>query len=161
MPITTRPAQPGDYPTISRLLLQIAQLHHELRPDVFRPASQKYDKKQYDALLDNPDAPILVAENARGEVLGYVMCMVKQWQGHPVIWDRRVLHIDDLCVDEAMRGQGIGERLMEGVFALARARGITQIELNVWECNEGARRFYERMGFATQKRGLELQLKEG
>ena len=155
--ITIRPAVSTDYPAVARLLRQIARQHCELRPDVFRPA-QKYDKKQYAKLLKEKDSPILVAENEAGEVLGYAMCQVKEWKGHAVVFDHRLLYLDDLCVDEACRSQGIGARLMEGVVALARERGLARIELNVWECNEAALRFYERQGFATQKRTLEIQI---
>ena len=156
--MTIRAARPADYPTVGRLLLQIAQLHHELRPDIFRPASRKYNLKQYKALLRKKKSPILVAENPRGEVLGYAMCKIHTWR-NPVMVKRTGLWVDDLCVDESARGQGIGEALMEAVYDLAREKGIARIELNVWECNEGARRFYERLGFTAQRRGMELNIK--
>ena len=153
--ITIHPAREEDFPAVERLLRQIAQLHAEWRPDVFRPA-QKYDREHYLQLLADPDKPILVAEDPAGEVVGYAMCQVIQWQGHPVMRDRRWLYVDDICVDEACREQGIGGRLMEGVRELAQSRGLPKIELNVWECNEAALRFYRRQGFTTQRRGLEL-----
>jgi len=158
MSITVRPAKKQDHPAVERLLRQIAQLHADLRPDVFRPASQKYDTKRYCGLLRDPDTPVLIAQNEQGEVLGYAMLQVKSVDGHPVLLSRRFLYIDDLCVDEAMRGQGIGAALMEAVRALARERGIEKLELNVWECNEGAVKFYERLGFRTQRRVLELNI---
>ena len=159
MPITTRPAREDDHPAVERLLRQIAQLHAELRPDIFRPASRKYDTERYCGLLQNPDTPVLVAENERGEVLGYAMLQIKAVDaGHPVLLPRQFFYIDDLCVEETARGLGIGTALMQAVRELARERGIDKLELNVWECNEGALRFYERLGFATQRRGLEIEI---
>jgi len=158
MGIEVRAARLNDYPAISRLLLQIAQLHHEWRPDVFRPASQKYNSKQYKTMLKDKDAPILVAENAQGQVLGYAMCKIFSTQ-NPVMVERGYLYLDDLCVDEKARGQGVGELLMQAVTALAKERGLDKIELNAWECNEGARKFYEKLGYVTQKRGLEIWVK--
>jgi len=158
MDIMIRPAKKQDHPAVERLLRQIAQLHADLRPDVFRPASRKYDAERYCGLLRDPDTPILVAQNEQGEVLGYAMLQVKSVDGHPVLLPRQFLYIDDLCVDEAMRGQGIGTALMEAARALARERGLERIELNVWECNEGAMKFYEQMGFRTQRRGLEAEV---
>jgi len=159
MDITVRPANEEDHPAVERLLRQIAQLHADLRPDVFRPASQKYDTARYCGLLRDPDTPVLVAQDGRGEVLGYAMLQVKAVaEGHPVLLPRQMLYVDDLCVDETARGLGVGALLMEAVRALAKSRGITKIELNVWECNEGALAFYERLGFATQRRGLELNM---
>ena len=45
------------------------------------------------------------------------------------------------------RGQRVGERLMEAVEAEARARGYEAVDLMVAGPNDGARRFYERLGF--------------
>jgi len=157
MPFTIRLAKKEDHPAVERLLRQIAQLHADLRPDAFRPASRKYDTQRYYGLLDDPDTPILVAQNEQGEVLGYAMLQVKAvGEGHPVLLPRQFLYIDDLCVDVDARGLGIGAALMAAVRELAKSRGIERIELNVWECNESAMRFYEHLGFQTQRRTLEL-----
>ncbi|MDR2686510.1 MAG: GNAT family N-acetyltransferase [Oscillospiraceae bacterium] len=159
MDIAVRPARKEDHPAVERLLRQIAQLHADLRPEIFRPAGRKYDTERYYGLLQDTDTPILVAENREGEVLGYAMLQVKSvGENHPVLLPRTFLYIDDLCVDGDARGQGIGAALMQGVRALAKSRGIGKIELNVWECNEAAMRFYERLGFQTQRRELELDI---
>ena len=159
MSVTIRPAKKEDYPAVARMLRQIAQLHAALRPDIFRPASQKYDEENYCGLLEDPDAPILVAQDVRGEALGYAMLQVKTVRGdHPVLRPRTFLFVEDLCVDEAARGLGAGRLLLQAVRELAKSRGIEKIELNVWECNEGALKFYERLGFQTQRRELELDI---
>jgi len=159
MDITVRPAQKNDHPAVERLLRQIAQLHANLRPEIFRPGSRKYDTEHYYGLLQDANTPILVAENEQGDVLGYAMLQVKAvGADHPVLLPRRFLYLDDLCVDEAARGQGIGKALMDAVWKLAESCGIEKIELNVWECSEGAIRFYERLGFTTQRRTLEIEV---
>ena len=159
MSITVRPAEKEDHSAVERLLRQIAQLHADLRQDVFRPASRKYDTERYFGLLQDPDTPILVAENEQGVLLGYAMLQVKAvGTDHPVLLPRQFLYIDDLCVDVDARGSGIGAALMQAVRELAHERGLEKIELNVWECNEGAMGFYERLGFMTQRRVLELDI---
>ena len=159
MNLTIRPAEKDDHPALSRILLQIAGLHADMRPDIFLAASRKYDKKQLAEMLKNPDTPVLVAADAQGQVLGYAMLQMKAvGDQHPVLKPRRYLYVDDLCVDEAARGQGIGRALMDAVWDLARAREIEKIELNVWECNQDALKFYESLGYRTQRRELELNL---
>jgi len=160
MDIIVRPARGSDHPAVERLLRQIAQLHADLRPEIFRPGSRKYDGEQFAAMLSDPNAPILVAQDEQGEVLGYAMLQVKTVgeAQHPVLLPRTFLYLDDLCVDGAARGLGVGTLLMDAVLELAKSWGIKKIELNVWECNEGAMRFYERLGFATQRRELELDV---
>ena len=159
MPITVRPAKKEDHNAVERLLRQIAQLHANLRPEIFREGSRKYDEEQFAAMIQDTSTPVLVAENERGNVLGYAMLQVKcVGAAHPVLLPRTFFYLDDLCVDEAARGRGVGKALMQGVRELARERGIEKIELNVWECNEAAMRFYERLGFTTQRRELELNI---
>jgi len=159
MNITVRPAKKEDHGAVERMLRQIAQLHADLRPENFRPASKKYDAQQFAAMLSDPKVPILVAQDEQGEVLGYAMLQVKSvGADHPILLARTFLYLDDLCVDEAARGRGVGTALMQGARELAKSRGIEKIELNVWECNRNAMRFYERLGFATQRRELELNI---
>ena len=65
------------------------------------------------------------------------------------------LYIDDICVDASVRGQHVGKALYDYVIAYAREIGCYNVTLNVWECNPGARKFYEAMGMVPQKTGME------
>ena len=59
------------------------------------------------------------------------------------------LYIDRVVVDAAVRGQRLGLRLYEDVFARARAQGIQRItcEYDIDPPNEGSRQFHARLGF--------------
>ena len=70
----------------------------------------------------------------------------------------RTLYIHDLCVDESARGRGVGTALMDAAVDWARAQRCHNIDLNVWEFNEGAKAFYERYGMHTMKRYMEILL---
>jgi ribosomal protein S18 acetylase RimI-like enzyme len=59
------------------------------------------------------------------------------------------LYLDDLAVDTAMRGQGIGTRLLQAVFDFAQERDMPAVRLDVVDTNPGARRLYERLGFVA------------
>ena len=69
------------------------------------------------------------------------------------------LFIDDLCVDLNVRGQHIGEKLIEYVKEEAKKMGCYEVTLNVWAGNTSAEKFYEKMGFQTKERQLEYILK--
>jgi ribosomal protein S18 acetylase RimI-like enzyme len=159
MDITIRQAQPRDCGGVIRLLLQIAQLHHEGRPDLFKPGSKKYGQAEFDAMLMDEHRSVFVAEDGEGSVAGYCICELIEYKGHAVFKDHVTLYIDDLCVDEGLRGQRIGERLNDAVIAYAKQNGVYNIELNAWECNAGAIRFYERCGYKVQRRRMEMILK--
>ena len=103
-------AQSRDIPGMLNLLQQVGEVHHQIRPDLFRSGAQKYDEAALEALLKNPDRPIFIALN-EGQVAGYAFCILQITKDDPVLRDRKVLYIDDLCVDEAQRGHGIAGEL--------------------------------------------------
>ena len=72
--------------------------------------------------------------------------------------DILTLYIDDLCVDEAARGHGVGRALYEHAKAFAKDSGCYNLTLNVWAGNDSAHRFYEAMGMKPQKYGMETIL---
>jgi len=57
------------------------------------------------------------------------------------------LTIDSIVVHPAMRGKGIGSRLLEAVFDYARVGDFGSVRLKVVDTNPGARQLYERAGF--------------
>jgi ribosomal protein S18 acetylase RimI-like enzyme len=70
----------------------------------------------------------------------------------------KTLYIDDLCVDEKRRGQHVGRTIYEHVLSYAKDQGCYNVTLNVWECNESARKFYEKCGLHVLKTGMETIL---
>lgn len=57
------------------------------------------------------------------------------------------IHINNIALRPAFRGQGMGTALLERVLAEGRARHARRATLEVRASNEAARRLYERMGF--------------
>ena len=146
-----------DIPGMIDLLQQVGEVHHQIRPDLFRAGAQKYDAAALKRLLADPNRPILIAE-AEEKVLGYAFCILQVTENDPVLCDRKVLYIDDLCVDENVRGQGIAGALYEKVLEFARELNCGAVTLNVWCGNDGAMRFYEKCGLKPQKIGMETIL---
>jgi len=147
-------AKETDIPGMIALLKQVGQVHHEIRPDLFRSGAQKYDETALLELLADSRRPILVA--AIGEkVAGYAFCMIQETKDDPVLCDRRVLYIDDLCVEENIRGKGIATALYARVLEFAGELGCHSVTLNVWCGNDSAMAFYEKCGLKPQKIGME------
>ncbi|HET9104251.1 MAG TPA: GNAT family N-acetyltransferase [Solirubrobacteraceae bacterium] len=70
------------------------------------------------------------------------------------VWsDGPVGLLDELYVVPAQRGQGIGTRLLKAAEVACRARGADLMEINVDGEDGGARRFYERHGYADRDPG--------
>ena len=139
------------------LLQQVGEVHHQIRPDLFRSGAQKYDTGDLKVLLADPARPVFIAE-MDGLVAGYAFCILQETKDNPVLCDRKVLYIDDLCVDEGRRRQGIAGALYQHVCGYAREIGCQAVTLNVWCGNDSAMRFYEKCGMKPQKVGMEAIL---
>ena len=152
--MNVRRAECRDIPRIGELLSQVNMVHHLGRPDIFK-IGRKYNDAELELLICDNSRPILVAvdENERG--LGYIFCVLQQHVNSDLMTDIRTLYIDDLCVDEALRGMHIGKALYEASADLARREGCYNLTLNVWSCNEGAMAFYKSCGLVPQKVGME------
>ena len=143
-------AKAADIPRILELLIQVNMVHHNGRPDLFKGPTTKYDEKELAELLLDEERPVFVCRDDAGLILGYAFCVLRETRGDRLMQDIRTLYIDDLCVDEASRGQGVGRRLYRHVLDYARQQGCYNVTLNVWACNPGARAFYERLGMTEQ-----------
>ncbi len=155
--VIIRPALESDIPRLEELLYQVHGVHAAGRPDLFIPGKKKYDRAELSAIIaDRNGRPVFVAEDD-GHVTGYCFC-IRQVQTAASMVPIRTLYIDDLCVDEACRGRGIGKVLYDHTIAFARTEGYYNVILNVWACDPSAMRFYEKCGLSVQKVGMECVL---
>lgn len=59
--------------------------------------------------------------------------------------------IEDVVVDEAARGHGVGEALNRAALERARARGAKTVDLTSRPSREAANRLYRRLGFVPRE----------
>ena len=153
-----RRAREQDMEGINRLLKQVCMVHHKGRPDLFKYGAKKYTDDQLRAIIHDDSSPIFTALDEKGNVAGYAFCIFQQHLDSNILTDIKTLYIDDLCVDENLRGQHIGRSLYEAVLAFAQKQGCYNVTLNVWSLNEPAMKFYEACGLKPQKIGMEVIL---
>lgn len=151
-------AQIKDMEGINKLLKQVLMVHHNGRPDLFKADVKKYTDEELAAIIEDDSRPIFVARDEQGVVMGYAFCVYQQYVNNNILTDVKTLYIDDLCVDETLRGQHVGKKLYDYVLAFAKENGFYNVTLNVWSCNEGAMKFYEKCGLKPQKVGMEVIL---
>ena len=147
-----------DIPKIIDLLKQVCLVHHMGRPDIFKVGT-KYSAEELKVILKDESRPILVSVDNSDNVQGYCFCIYQQHVENSVLTDIKTLYIDDLCVDETLRGKHIGKELYESAVKLAKETGCYNLTLNVWSCNQSALKFYDSLGLLPQKIGMELILK--
>lgn len=153
-----RRAEEKDIPGIGKLLLQVCMVHHRGRPDLFRAGGRKYTDEELRGILCDADRPVFVAVDETETVLGYAFCVFQRHKGESAFTDIQTLYIDDLCVEEMLRGEHIGTELYQFVLEYARKSGCYNVTLNVWNENKTAMKFYEKCGLKTQKTGMETIL---
>ncbi len=152
-----RLAQMRDIPGMIELLHQVGDVHHQIRPDIFRDGALKYTSEQLEKLLTDETRPIFVCER-EGFVAGYCFCVLKAFRDHETFTDRTEFYIDDLCVDEERRKQGIATALFDHAVAYARQNRYDAVTLNVWCGNDGAMKFYEKAGLKNRNILMEMKL---
>lgn len=150
-------AKEKDIPQIMDLLSQVDLVHHNGRPDIFKIGT-KYSADELKVMLKDKTRPILVCTDESDSVMGYCFCVFEQHVNNSVLTDIKTLYIDDLCVDEKLRGKHIGKQLYDAALKLAKENGCYNLTLNVWSCNQSAMRFYEKQGLLPQKTYMETIL---
>ena len=156
--MNVRHAEIKDIPGILNLLIQVDMVHHEGRPDLFKGPATKYNADELKEIIADDKTTVFVCVDDDGFVAGHAFCIEKQVLGDSVLTDIKTLYIDDICVDEGHRRMNIGTMLFEHVKEYAKTNGFYNITLNVWECNPGAGKFYEALGFKPQKTCMETIL---
>jgi len=144
--LSLRLARPADATTIanmSRVLIE-----YGLR--------WRWTPERIAASIRAPDVNVLVARIG-GQTTGFAIMR----------YGDDVAHLDLLAVDARHRRAGVGRRLLEWLEKCAVVAGIFSISLEVRVENEGARLFYESLGYRTQARlpgyyqGIEDALRMG
>ncbi|MDO4607799.1 MAG: GNAT family N-acetyltransferase [Clostridia bacterium] len=153
--MTIRRAKNKDGKRINELLYQVARVHADGRPDIFKPATKKYSDDELFKIIKNDQTPIFVATDDADNVLGYAFCVYQITKDSLLLQDKKTLYIDDICVDQNARGCGIGSTLYNYVVDFAKQNGFDNITLNVWSLNEGAYKFYKKCGMTPLKVTME------
>ncbi len=152
-----RNAEQKDIPQILELLSQVLTLHAEIRPDIFIAGTTKYTQNELIEILTAENRRTYVAADG-DRILGYAFCEIRQQPFANTMHPFTSLFIDDLCVDSSARGRQIGRQLFEHAKTEAKKLGCYELTLNVWEGNDGARAFYDKMGMRPKETQLELIL---
>ncbi len=81
-----------------------------------------------------------------GEVDGVVVAFALFFTNFSTFLGRPGLYLEDLYVQPAHRGTGMGKALLQHLAQLAVARGCGRFEWSVLDWNQRAIHFYQQMG---------------
>lgn len=133
-------ASPEVYAALARLLPQL------------NAVLQVPTMERLRAIVADPAVTLLLARDG-DEIVGTATVIVYTTP----FWVKA--RIDDVVVDDAARGKGVGEALVNACLDVARSRGAEVAELQSGVQREAANRLYPRMGFKRRESNLyRLQL---
>ena len=147
-----RPARIEDYEEINKIARQVCQLHASWGNGI--AVDYPYPMDWLQELLAADGLYVACLDN---RVVGYIRFYFWTSSG-PSAVTRKMISIDDIGVEESLRHQGIGKRIMKDLQQLAQEEGCSAISLYVDAPNTSAIAFYEKCGFAVRNHGMTLKL---
>lgn len=155
--IIVRYAKEDDLCRVNELRADVNELHVNGRPDIFRSGfCNELQKRVYD-VFSSENADVIVAE-FDGTICGFAFAEYIDREETAYNNARHFYHIEEFGVAEGCRRMGVATAIVDFCKSEAKAKGYNKIELDVWEFNEGAIKFYEAAGFKTYRRLMELGL---
>ena len=147
-------ARESDWEAVHRLSVQVHDLHAGWRPDIYCHSDEPFPK---DAFLEAIQNRLVYVAKLEETVVGYVVLSIMNKTG-PGIQDSKIMRLDSICVDEALRGHGIGKTMVADVRALARAFRCRELLLGVQPENDTAVAFYQKCGFMIRTINMDMKI---
>lgn len=145
MSLTLRAAQSSDLEQLNEMMFDLHHYHHLASPEHFKTAEEIEQEKSIARYLDDPQCLVYVA--LKGQlIVGFVtghFCELVSTVSKPV----QMGSIDELFVLPDYRNQAIAEKLFSKLEKTFDDYGVKQVFVEVWDFNDNAKHFYQKMGF--------------
>jgi len=153
--IMIRLAKEEELMQVNLLRKQVHELHYNGREDIFKSDGWEDIKDIIEVRFASEESNVIVA-CLEQEIVGFAIVQYIHKPESPFQRARDFCHIEEFGVDKDHRRRGIATQLTAFIKKDALDRGFSKVELNMWEFNESALRFYESVGFRTYRRDLEI-----
>jgi GNAT superfamily N-acetyltransferase len=148
--VIIRPAGESDIPAIAILATQVNVLHQEAWPAIFAPLTDTAQLAAYWKVRYVTAGTRILVAVADAEVVGMAAASLQEEKNNLMLQDRRCCCVDIIAVKDGYRRQGIGRGLMLALEAWSKEQGAQEIRFTVWQFNNGARIFYEELGYGVR-----------
>ena len=156
--MVVREAQDRDVDEIIDIYMQINELHENNRPDVFKIKDIQKNRNEILEILEDEKFNVYVATNEKEIIYGIIIINIKNVKEHRNLKDTKILWVEDIGIKEEYKRNGIGKVLMDKAKEIAKYENCSRIELNCWNFNKNAIKFYNKVGMSTQRRIMEIVL---
>jgi len=142
-----RKADIKDIDELFILFKELMTLHGKEVSNIFKVEIEESMVRNYISdIISKENYNLYVAENEK--IIG-VIEVINIMEENKMHKNRKYALIDKLVIDEGYRGLGIGNKLIEYAEKEIKSMGIDEVELYVWEFNEGALNLYEKKGYKS------------
>lgn len=131
--VIVRQGVPHDIPQVLDLIKELAE--YERAP---MEVTNTVEEMLEDGFGSNPIYGLFVAE-VKGKIVGIALHYIRY-----STWKGKMLYLEDIVVNEAMRGNGIGALLFEACIQLAKTHNYAGVVWQVLDWNEPALNFYKK-----------------
>ncbi|MBI2378059.1 MAG: GNAT family N-acetyltransferase [Deltaproteobacteria bacterium] len=130
---------------ILRLWQELMAVHADVDPRFALADDAEHAFMQYyEGAVSRDDYRVRVAEERDGTIVGFaIACILANTSVYRTRW---IGYVNDLCVTESRRGQGIGRVLAFDAFRWLKENGAQSLEVYVARKNDAAQRFWRRIG---------------
>lgn len=152
--IRFRFAGPDDFEAVNAIARQAHEVHLAWRPDIFRQVEYPFEPAVYQRRVELRQ--ILLACKGK-QIVAYAAFDVMQ-RNIPLLVPRTILHLDNICVDEAYRKKGVASKLIKHLCAIAKTWGCTDLELGCHPENAAGIALYESLGMRVKSIHYQMKL---
>lgn len=139
-------ARLSDRTQVEALAREVHAIHVQWRPDIYEMVPELYTEERFQTAIRERQLYVARLEDT---VIGYVLLKIRSYDW-PGVVRRKVMVVDEICVDTSLRNHGVGTQMMSEVRVLSKAFGCTDLQLGVYPQNDAAVAFYQKCGFQIQ-----------
>lgn len=144
MSLAIREARESDFPQLIALFQEFAHFQKTPEKMINTVAQMQQEKEFFQGF---------VAVDDQGTIVGYAT-----WFFTYHTWVGKCLYMDDLYVNQAYRGQGLGQQLLQRVIQQAKETACNRMRWLVSDWNTNAQQFYEKMGASLDHTEMHCEL---
>lgn len=158
MNILIREGKVEDFKKMVPLFEELDEYHRINLPDIFKKGDfPGRHISHIENMCNNEKTAIFVAE-LDGELIGLAEVLIKKNIPYPLKKDREWVVLDTIIVKKEYRAKGIGNMLFDTILDWSKEKRVSRIEINVYEFNKSAIKFYESLGFKNFTRIMYLDI---
>jgi len=140
------PSAPVEISEVTEVTDEIVAAFGQLIPQLSK-SNPPPDRAGIGFMVDSPASVVLIARDpeAEGRIVGSLTLALFRIPTAMRAW------IEDVVVDEAVRGRGVGDALNRAALDRARDAGAKTVDLTSRPTREAANRLYKRIGFEQRE----------